>query len=171
MTAYRELEEDVDNIRAAWHWAIAQGRFAALDKQAQTLMFFFETRSRYQEGLDSFARAFEALGRRSHTDEHKPALGRLLIGQSHFATRLGQYADAKALLKEGDSVFRELDNRQELADSLTRLGGRRILPGELRAGGRGAAREPAHPQRVRRALTPGMVLVLVGSRQLCDGPL
>ena len=122
LTAYKEIEEDVDNIRAGWNWAVAHGRFDDLAKQAPTLLLLFETRSWYQEGLDSFAKAVEATTRVSRSGKYRLAIGRLLDGQSHFATRLGEYDEALTLLKESEAVFRELDHRQELADTLTRLG-------------------------------------------------
>lgn len=121
MGTHEEIEKEIGNVRASWSWAIMQGNLEALDRQRKSLFQFYETRSWYQEGLDSFARAVEAIAPASHIEEEEAVLAGLLLHQSYFSTRLGDYGNSIVLLQKSVGLLRELGDRDELADALTVL--------------------------------------------------
>jgi DNA-binding SARP family transcriptional activator/predicted ATPase len=45
-----EIEADIENVRAAWHWAVERGQVERLDQAAGGLCHFYERRGRYHEG-------------------------------------------------------------------------------------------------------------------------
>jgi predicted ATPase/DNA-binding SARP family transcriptional activator len=45
-----EIEADIENVRAAWHWAVERRQVERLDQAAGGLCHFYERRGRYQEG-------------------------------------------------------------------------------------------------------------------------
>jgi predicted ATPase/DNA-binding XRE family transcriptional regulator len=71
-TAVTQVEADSENVRAAWQWAVAQGRMESLQQGIHSLGMFFEWRNRYVEGETLFAatahnlQAREALSHAAH---------------------------------------------------------------------------------------------------------
>jgi predicted ATPase len=74
--ALKRMDNDFDNIRTAWNWAVRQRDAAALDGAIQGLYQFGFLRSHYHETVPLFVDALEALS----TDEQTPPalIGRLL---------------------------------------------------------------------------------------------
>ena len=60
--ALDEMSAELDNIRAAWTWAISAWRPDLLDQGAHALGLFHLWRCRLQEGMDAFAPAVDAVG-------------------------------------------------------------------------------------------------------------
>jgi predicted ATPase/DNA-binding SARP family transcriptional activator len=56
----QEFAEELENLRAAWRWALTAGKVAELQLAVRPLTSFFEREARYQEGVDLLA---EAAGR------------------------------------------------------------------------------------------------------------
>ena len=54
-TALEEIGAEIDNIRAAWNWAGEQGEWEAIEQALDGLYYFYEIRSRYQDGEELFA--------------------------------------------------------------------------------------------------------------------
>src|SRR5690606_23025005 len=55
--ALREIEEDFQNIRAAWNWALQRRDAEGIDRALEGLHIFSDMRSRHQEAAELFARA------------------------------------------------------------------------------------------------------------------
>ncbi|MGB2983998.1 MAG: BTAD domain-containing putative transcriptional regulator [Candidatus Bipolaricaulia bacterium] len=53
------LREEIDNIRAAWSWAIARGRFDAIERAAMGLFLYCDMRNQFVEGANLFGEAAE----------------------------------------------------------------------------------------------------------------
>src|SRR5262249_52133665 len=49
-----EIQSEIENIRAAWSWAIAQGQLAAIDRAQESLYQFYWLRGYFQEGEEAF---------------------------------------------------------------------------------------------------------------------
>jgi predicted ATPase len=111
--AMAELNAEIDNIRAAWGWAAAHGRFDELERAAETLQWFYEFRGWFQEGTALFAQAVEQLraGRGAvDTAAWRRTLGRMLGHYGYMATRVGTIAqdalaESYALLADGDDLI------------------------------------------------------------------
>jgi predicted ATPase/DNA-binding CsgD family transcriptional regulator len=59
--ALDEIEAEIDNVRTSWRWAVAHGREYPLQQALASIGHYFQMRSRYQEGLDTFRLAVERL--------------------------------------------------------------------------------------------------------------
>ena len=112
------IEQDLENIRSAWFWALADGNTEAILDMSDPIRAFHDTRARYQEGHDLFseaARRFEATGSRT-------ALGYLLVMQAWFGSWLGRYDLARKLAERGVELLRPDGRDDHLAQGLNILG-------------------------------------------------
>jgi hypothetical protein len=76
-----EIEAELENIRAAWHWAIEHRNIAALEQSLESLYHFYYNRGLLQEGEEAFREAAESL-------EESVTLAKLLARQGVFAWSL-----------------------------------------------------------------------------------
>lgn len=53
------MESELDNIRAAWHWAAQEGNFTAIQIGAHAYYDLNDIRGRYQEMIDATSPAIE----------------------------------------------------------------------------------------------------------------
>ena len=174
-SALREIREDLDNVRAAWRWAVARADAAALRRAAPTLAALYQRWGSYREGLAAFAAAAGALDPGAGAP---PAAARDLaravvltqLGRLHV--RLGQIEQGRERLRQADRLHAALD-RPPLPGPVTdpRLGlaqietvfGNYPAAGELttaalaaaEAAGQGHNRQFAWDQRARIAIHLG----------------
>jgi predicted ATPase len=80
-----KIDQEIDNIRAGWGWAIANRQEALIKQSFAGLFDFFWLRSRFQEGEERFAEAVEGL---AQTDD-KRLLAQLQLRQGAFHGVLG----------------------------------------------------------------------------------
>lgn len=87
--AYSEIEAEVENIRAAWQWAIEEQHFETLKQAINGLGMLFEWRGRYQDGKIACRAAVERL---AHVDLriYWQLLAALLTWQARFSRYLGR---------------------------------------------------------------------------------
>jgi predicted ATPase/DNA-binding SARP family transcriptional activator len=120
MEALAEIGADLDNVRAAWRWAIDQGRVAEIRQAAPGLWYFYSMRSLLEEGEQAFARAVEMLearaGQGSDTDI---ALGLVLAFHGRLCVRLLCLEDGAAALRKSLEILRPLDAPEELGLALS----------------------------------------------------
>ncbi len=108
-----EVAAEIENLRAAWHWAVSQARLAAILHSIPGLSNFFYQRSRYKEGeaiLEMAVARLRTLGDESPTanqattseraeppqQEVQPVLARLYVEQARFQNALAKYEQALA---------------------------------------------------------------------------
>lgn len=91
--ALAEVATELDNVRAAWGWAVKNRRTAELSRSMETLYGYHDTKALSAEAFESFAAAAAAV-----TDEAVRA--RLLVRQAVFANRLVRFDQAERLLAE-----------------------------------------------------------------------
>jgi len=121
-----ELTAEMDNFRAAWDWAVIQGEFALIEQCARCLAYFYDIRGWLHEGYDTLGLAITALetahaqGLPARTNQ--VALGHLLSARAVLASRLGQYAQAQAMLERSLDILRPLNEPRVLVESITLLG-------------------------------------------------
>ena len=68
-TVVAAVEEEIDNIRAAWEWAVEQTHVDSLDKMVRVLPYYYQIRSRYREGATTYSYALEALEQEQSTTD------------------------------------------------------------------------------------------------------
>jgi predicted ATPase len=109
-----EIAADIDNIRAAWRWAIAHARLAEIGGCMEALHLFYFARSWFQEGHEAFREAGVGLASAGRPGAPRDRgrdllLARLLARQARFSHRLGLYREARELLQASLEVLRRLE--------------------------------------------------------------
>lgn len=60
--ALAEIEVEIDNVRAAWNWAVAHGKYEQLEQMMESLCEFYRIRGELNEGFETFHPTAIALG-------------------------------------------------------------------------------------------------------------
>ena len=113
------LEEELENLKVAWQWAIRQDNVEVL-KQVNTLVLFFENRGRYQEGTALFRLATDSLN--EDEPQHHEALGAVLVEQAWLNYRLSHYDEAHQLCNSGIKILTSSNEHQSLLSGFNTLG-------------------------------------------------
>jgi predicted ATPase/DNA-binding SARP family transcriptional activator len=126
-----EIAREMENIRAAWRWAISQDRIDIFGPGLESLWYFYSMYSGFQEGIETFGRALACLRTPGSEERERESLtlqARILTYLGWFYLRQGLYAQAQDLLKQSISLLNRLHDREHLAAPLHHLG---ILAGEV----------------------------------------
>jgi predicted ATPase/DNA-binding XRE family transcriptional regulator len=108
-----EMAVEIDNLRQAWDWLVADQQIAHMLQSLHTLWQFYDLRGWLQEGAALFGKAVSSL-QTSNSGGAATALGQLMARQGWFCFRLGQPKQARALLEHS------LDLLQSSADGAAR---------------------------------------------------
>jgi len=99
--ALQEVEVELENIRAAWEWAVEHQAFDLLQGAAEAFFYFNETRSRWREGADLFGKAVSYLmDSNAAAGLHRHTLAYLLACQGWFSCRLTRFEQANDQVQE-----------------------------------------------------------------------
>ncbi len=127
LAALDRLQEEIDNLRVAWMWAVDRRDEALVSQAMEGLFHFYELRGNFHEGERVFrlaAEAFAPVNSRPDTPEGAPGgylHAKLLIRQGWFCWRLARYDVGKAVLLRGLSLIPK-DEKGEMALGLGALG-------------------------------------------------
>lgn len=118
--ALARIGAEIDQIRAAWSYALAEGDSDRVLPAAGSLFRFYDMRSWFAEGADVFgaaARVFEP-------GEDPPTVvwARLLARQAWFVFHLGRPGEARAMLERSLEAARALDALSDQIFALSYLG-------------------------------------------------
>ncbi len=120
--ALDELTAEIDNLRAAWDWALTQGRLSALRQATTSLMVYHELRNLFHEGAALFDRALatvQACVSQQQDDRTcQVVLADVRAQAAYFGFRLGRMAESQALLRQSLATLRQLDDRPLYAEVL-----------------------------------------------------
>lgn len=116
--ALAEIGAQIENIRAAWAWAVARADLPAITQAMEGLYLFYWARNWMQEGREAFAAA--AAAARAAADDLLQA--RIWVRQAEFHAWLSQYEAAKTLLDRSIEICRAQRAQGELAPALDLLG-------------------------------------------------
>jgi tetratricopeptide (TPR) repeat protein len=97
-TALAQLKPIVDDVRAAWRWAVANDALILLDTMLPYLDRYYKVRSAYQEAADTFGATIVSLATRPASVERRTMLARLRACCGAALGRLGRYAEGTAML-------------------------------------------------------------------------
>lgn len=128
-----ELTDEIDNVRAAWSRAVAQGDLAALEQGLRCFGWLYEMRGWFCEGLEQLELVVQACRARAGDDDAQRVLGQALAQQGLLLFRQGHFDRALALLDEGLTVLRPFDDPALLLDTLLFSGIILFLNGEMDA--------------------------------------
>jgi predicted ATPase len=127
LQAIAELHAEMDNIRAAWRWAVTRRQVTAVQKPLKSLWFFFEMRGWREEAAALFAWALGELAPKQDGDEQNAATWlrlrqHLQALEAWFQAPSGRLARSRQLLQESVAILRAQGLRVELADLLYHVG-------------------------------------------------
>ena len=117
-----EAETEAENIRAAWHWAIAQRLMPRIAEALDGLFYLYDTRSWFLEGEALLREAALRLNAAEPSPEQLLVVARLETRQGWFAFHLGRMEESQHLLRKSLMRLWQLGDDRELAFSLSYLG-------------------------------------------------
>lgn len=94
--AVKDIEAELENIRAAWLWAAKQRELSTLEQFIECLFLFYSDLSSKQQGEWFFKAAVDELG-----EEKNATVAKLLMRQGWFAAALGNAEHALELCERG----------------------------------------------------------------------
>jgi len=116
------LNDEVDNIRAAWEWAVEQEDISQMERALGGLTCFYTLRGRFQEGETALGRAVEHLHQGRPTSKcARPIIYKLAARRGIFLGYLGRYDEAEALLHGSLQEAQTLDDTPEIVLCLNAL--------------------------------------------------
>lgn len=104
-----EVEVELDNLRAAWDWALRQKLAAAIVGMIEIMPYYYQIRSRYREGATAYEGAIQAFDTDNATPEEKTALLLALVFLGWLRIRLGEFGAAERALRRCQALYAELD--------------------------------------------------------------
>jgi predicted ATPase/transcriptional regulator with XRE-family HTH domain len=116
--ALRELTDEIDNVRAAWDWALRQGQLASLEKGLRCLGWLYEMRGWFAEGYQQLELVVEACRAMPEDEDRQRVLGRALAQQGLILFRQGQFERAQSLCQESLDILRPFGDPALLLDAL-----------------------------------------------------
>jgi len=120
-----ELTAEMDNVRAAWDWAVVHREFTLIEQSLRTFIMFYDTRCWYQEGYDILGRAVDVLeaayGQLPVDKTNQVALGHLLTTRSLLTYRLGKLEEAREMQERSLKLQRSLNDLANLVETLAFL--------------------------------------------------
>ncbi|HUF52020.1 MAG TPA: tetratricopeptide repeat protein [Longimicrobiales bacterium] len=133
--AFARIVEDVDDVRAAWSFAVETRNTDAFLRAARTLYHLYDARGWAKEGVAAFSDAAAALSR-SHaalSAQEQLAYTTLILRAGALHHRLGQHGVAEPLLRQALDSARSLGASGEIVFALHRLGANQLAMGHTEA--------------------------------------
>lgn len=123
--ATSDIAADIDNVRAAWRWAVSQRKTVEIGQSLESLHLFYYARGWIHEGYGAFKEALAGLQADAAPGDAASALvvGRLLARTGRFAYRLGMHREAGELLRKSLMVLGEVETANTVPDTAPRLRG------------------------------------------------
>ncbi|MCO6450750.1 MAG: tetratricopeptide repeat protein [Caldilineales bacterium] len=131
------IEQEFDNVGAAWRWLTAHQAVAGIAVAMDGMYHFTAIRSRFRQGADLFGAARTALLPIVQDDPFtRLTCARTMAREGRFLSFLSHFDEAQTLLIESLSILRDLNEPDETAFVLGHLGGTSRLQGDLEAAAR-----------------------------------
>ena len=106
---------ELDNMRAAWRWAVEHGRFDDLHRLLFPLGWFFNVRAHYAEAVAALRLAREAARMPDPDGEQGIVFGMALADYGLEQSRIAGADQSQEILRRGLAIMRRLDARREMA--------------------------------------------------------
>ena len=106
--ALSEIGREMENVRAAWRWAIEHSKVVRIGQAARAMFFFCQFKSRYREGADAFERAAQSLDAEPRSPEETAVLASVLVADGWMQIRLGGLGQAAAVLNRSRDLYDRL---------------------------------------------------------------
>lgn len=109
LQATAEITIELDNVRAAWQWALQQRRLDDIIRSATTFYMFFQSKSRFLEGAHALRDAHECLQSLEASYVRDLALAGILNYWGWLCIRLGEFDQAAAHLQQSQRLYAQLN--------------------------------------------------------------
>ncbi len=116
------IAKEIENIRAAWRWAVVNRKLDLMGQALETLWFFYAMYSRFQEGAETFSRTATMLRKLPQSSETMILLARILTYLGWLLLRQGRYEQAQNALDRSLDIFHETNSPSYTAPTLHFLG-------------------------------------------------
>jgi DNA-binding SARP family transcriptional activator/predicted ATPase len=110
----QEVLHDIDNVRAAWRWAVSHGKVSSISELLEGLGTVHDRQGWFEEGAAEFGWAAESLRARDPAGAAGVALAHVLLWQGWCLRRLGR--PDRDPSHEALSLLRQYGGRQDVAD-------------------------------------------------------
>jgi predicted ATPase/transcriptional regulator with XRE-family HTH domain len=117
-----EISSVLDDIRAAWRWAVKQQKYPKIGAALRSVGWYFEVAGLLREGIERLEPLIQALQAEARDDGLDRLLGTALLHQGLLHFRKGLFVRAEELYKDSIAMFRNTDDQARLADGLIFLG-------------------------------------------------
>ncbi|NJN53647.1 MAG: tetratricopeptide repeat protein [Anaerolineae bacterium] len=107
--ALHAIRADLDNIRVAWLWSVAQGDAAALGKSCDALGMYYQFQGGYLEGMMLFSQATDVLQAQLQNEAADVALLGILMSKAWYFLRFGQLEGTEACMAQSLEIYRRLN--------------------------------------------------------------
>jgi tetratricopeptide (TPR) repeat protein len=102
-----EIKQELDNIRAAWSWAVTHGPAEIFQGACEALGLFFQYTGGYLEGLRLFTQATEILQTQEQIEATQQSLLRTLIYTSLFNLRFGRLEAVEQSVEQFQAIYEQ----------------------------------------------------------------
>ncbi|HSM55925.1 MAG TPA: tetratricopeptide repeat protein, partial [Candidatus Sulfomarinibacteraceae bacterium] len=109
LEALAEIEAELENIRAAWNWAVAQRDVDRLWQALEAMAIFYDYRCRYHEGVRALEAAVVVLERDERTPRGELTLALLCSNLAGLFVRLGNLEEAESMLARCREIYERTD--------------------------------------------------------------
>jgi predicted ATPase/DNA-binding NarL/FixJ family response regulator len=104
----REIAAELDNIQAAWQWAVQQADPIQIQKAAFSFFMVCDSRGRFREGAEALEKAVQSLNNPEPSGQRAFALAGLFVMLGGLYIRLGRLEEAKTVLERSQAIFNDL---------------------------------------------------------------
>lgn len=130
--ALREIATELENVHAAWDWAVDQRQCVCLLQAVDGLCMFFMRSARFTEGLDACQKAIEVIQRVELQDERvnqSQLAARLFTWRAILCINMELFEEAKQLLQRSQEVLSNpvLDQQQVMQERIFELTAQALL--------------------------------------------
>lgn len=150
---FQALQTDLENVRAAWFWALENRKLPLLEQSLRTLRSFYNVQSRFQEGAEWLERTAVTLKPQATADNPiaQTLYAKLLTRWASFAAWQGHNDQAAALFAEAVPLARQINDPEELGFLFLNKGYLTMLSGDYEQAGQEYQESLGYYQRTEEA--------------------
>ncbi len=154
LVATAQIDEDLDDVRKAWEWAITAGSYEDIARSLETFhAYLFNSQSLFHEAAQRFQQAADEF---DGDPGAEVVVGRLLLKAAAHRRMLGQLQQASHLAEQSLAIFFRHESAAEIALATSTLGVIRLQQNNKAA----ALRQAQQAVEVARNLDAPLALAL-----------
>lgn len=156
------IGEEIDNVRAAWTWAVTQGRAAELAQAAPSLYTFFMARNWFVEGDSMLQQAATRLVTVGSQPAEQAAYAKVSARQALLACQIGQVQLAQQALQNSLTIAAQQGDHAEGAFCQLGLATVALRQGNYAAAQAAASASLQHYQQLGNTFGSAQALNILG---------